>query len=94
MAKPKTELNDFVASFRIPKALKTKIEEWLKDHPVTGCESANQYLRKLAIDRFTEVGPNGETLLRYANPEDDKESPEIASTKRKILAAQSPVAAG
>ena len=89
MAKAKTELNDFVASFRISKALKTKIEEWLKVHPVTGCKSANQYLRKLAIDRFSEP-----PILTYANPEDDKESPEIAALKRKIQAAQSPVTAG
>lgn len=95
MAKPKTELNDFVASFRIPMALKTKIEDWLKIHPVTGCSSANQYFRKLAMDRFTEVGPNGQTILFYANPEDDKEQPDIAAIKRKMVrVVQPPVAVG
>ena len=78
-----------MASFRIPKALKLKIEEWLAEHPVTGCKSACQYLRKLAIDRFAEP-----QLLAYANPEDDKASPEIAAAKRKILAAQPPAAKG
>ena len=87
------ELNDFVASFRIPQALKSRIEEWLKIHPVTGCKSANQYMRKIAIDRFTEKQP-GVTILNYADPADDRESPEIAAEKRAIQAAQSHAAKG
>ena len=94
MSKQQKELNDFVASFRIPVVLKTKIEDWLKEHPVTGCKSANQYMRKLAIDRFTDKTPGGPTILAYADLNDDKESPEIAAEKRAILAVQSPVAAG
>lgn len=94
MSKAKSDLNDFVASFRIPLAMKAKIEEWLKAHPVTGCKSANQYMRKIAMDRFTEKVPGGATILAYADPNDDRESPEIAAEKRTILAAQSPATKG
>lgn len=92
------ELNDFVASFRIPLALKAKIEERLRTRPVTGCKSANQYMRKCIIDRHTEKVPGKPaTILDYADVNDDKEAPEIAAEKRSILAAQaaqSPATAG
>ncbi len=71
MAKPKNQLKDRVASFRINRATDTEIEERIKGK-ITNCDTANKFYRKLALDWF-------HGRLAYKNPADFKVDPDVAA---------------
>ena len=81
MAKPKNELKDRVASFRISRTTDTAIEERIRGK-IVGCGCANKFYRKLALDWF-----NGK--LVYTNPEDFKTDPDVAAAMRPAAAPSS-----
>lgn len=86
MAKSKGQLKDRVASFRINRGTDTQIEERIKKK-IVGCNTANKFYRKLALDWF-----NGK--LVYTNPEDFNTDPDVAAVMQPAEVAQSPVSKG
>lgn len=71
MAKPKNQLKDRVASFRINKGVDTEIETRIKGK-IAGCGTANKFYRKLALDWHSGK-------LVYTNPNDFKVDPDVAA---------------
>ena len=71
MAKPKNQLKDRVASFRINKGIDAEIEQKIKNR-IAGCGTANKFYRKLALDWHSGK-------LVYSNPEDFKVDPDVAA---------------
>lgn len=86
MAKPKEQLKDRVASFRIPTSIDTEIERRIKGK-IAGCGCANKFYRKLALDWF-----NGK--LEYKNPADFSLDPDVAAVMQPAPAAQPPASKG
>lgn len=68
--KTKEAAKDRVASFRIAKSVDNAIEEQLVQAPIVGCDTANKFYRKLALDWHAG-------RLIYKNPEDAKADPEV-----------------
>ena len=71
MAKPKNQLKDRVASFRINHTVDTEIEDRIKGK-IVGCGCANKFYRKLALDWHSGK-------LTYLNPDDFKTDPDVAA---------------
>jgi hypothetical protein len=86
MAKPKSQLKDRVASFRINKGVDAEIEQRIKGK-IAGCGCANKFYRKLALDWYNNK-------IVYTNPEDFKTDPDVAAAMQAASPAQSPVPKG
>jgi len=71
MAKPKNQLKDRVASFRINTAIDAEIESKIVGK-IVGCSTANKFYRKLAIDWHAGK-------LVYTNPDDFRVDPDVAA---------------
>lgn len=85
MAKPKNQLKDRVASFRLPTHIDTEIEESIKGKIINvGC--ANKFYRKLALDWHAG-------RLEYKNPADFNADPDVLAAM-SALPAQSPAPKG
>jgi len=82
MAKPKNQLKDRVASFRINRATDTEIENRIKGR-IVGCGTSNKFYRKLALDWFSGK-------LVYTNPKDFNVDPDVAAAMLASEPAQSP----
>lgn len=81
MAKPKNQLKDRVASFRLPRNIDDEIETRIKGK-IVNCGTANKFYRKLALDWFYG-------RLEYKNPADFTVDPDVAAAMA-ALPAQSP----
>lgn len=48
-------MNEFVASFRVPTAVKQRAEAELVANPMPGCKSANQLFRRIVVDHVKAI---------------------------------------
>lgn len=85
MAKPKNQLKDRVASFRINRGIDTEIEERIKGK-ITNCDCANKFYRKLALDWY-------HGRLAYKNPSDFNVDPDVLAAM-SALPGQPPAPRG
>lgn len=77
MSKPKNQLKDRVASFRINKGVDAEIEKSIYGK-ISGCSTANKFYRKLALDWHAGK-------LAYLNPADFKVDPDVADAMAATL---------
>lgn len=78
MSKPKDQLKDRVASFRINRTVDAEVEKRI-EKKIAGCSTANKFYRKLALDWLSGK-------LVYPNPEDFKTDPDVAGAMAAIPA--------
>ena len=86
MAKPKNQLKNRVASFRINQAIDAEIEKRIHNK-ILGCSTSNKFYRKLVIDWFYDK-------LAYKDPADFNIDPDVAAAMLAAAPARSPAPKG
>lgn len=79
MAKPKNQLKDRVASFRLPGHVDLEISERIKGQ-IINVGTSNKFYRKLALDWLAG-------RLVYKNPNDFKADPDVLAAMEAMPSA-------
>lgn len=83
MTTKKIQVKDRVASFRINQTVDAEIEARINGK-IVGCNTANKFYRKLALDWF-----NGKIV--YTNPEDFMYDPDVLAAMKPTPPKVDPV---